>query len=744
MKHIKRERPQKQPNSIPKRQQNSTYCAYCGAQIPTNHKDCVICGTARGQLPEHAAPERSDIMWSEKVGTTQGMYKSRRRLTVIAIIMVFVFVISGTGVAAFQYFSHQFTVTQYAAYNSVIYQTGSTLKINIPTLPQPITVSESFKDAGRLSAQTSHDRRFIAYLENRTTTNSAGTLKLLDLIRLDEGSPYLRESVAIMSDIVDYRFLPRSDRIFYLTSSGDLFLCDYSSLKNIFQMGERVYMTHLDSNVRGIGDIDNNFLLYYKGDFANTQTWNDNQQTETGTPFDLFIANFNSDDISPTQIAEDVYRVVDSTRDFERIIYTCRTRSAPLTLYDVFAFNRRENQSVQLVRSARHIVDANANSSKVFYLSPAEEVLTFKDLFDDDTAESDQLITEPLLEDFGLGSPEELEALDPAIVDARYELYDQAFQKYAKKLDRDQLRRELRTGLRDFLQNNYLSFELYYADSTEATLLADHIYNRGNDITALVDGNVETGMLVYSRGERDSLQRTVLSELSADDLQTLLQTKLDVIPYLSESMLEGLWYHKIGSEPVEIFLESGARYLDRYFLTNDSNGIYFSSMSTYNSGVGTLYYSSLSPTEAGQVVHVDEDVTDYIGIGGAPNVGLFYRKLTRGAPTMRDILIASAGSARVIATETLADTDAHLLGANNNVLAYYRMAEHQSPHQLYLYFDQEKFIGGSINDLALYDPETIYLLYGAGNSHELFLYSSGETTLLDQGINNFEFLALPN
>ena len=751
MKHINRKPPPKQNSPAqPARHSDGIYCAYCGAQIPKNHTSCLICHTERGQSPQHKAPD--DILrWGESVGTAHGLYQGRRYVTIIAIIMLFVFVISGTGVAAFQYFGHQYTVAQYAANNSALYRVDNTLKINIPALPQPITISEEFASGAGLAAQTSHDRRFIAYLENREPIDSrAGTLMLLDLIRLDNNSPHMREDIAVMTDVVDYRFLPRSDRIFLLTKLGDLYLCNYSSMKNLVQMGERVQMQQLDSDVRGIGDINGNHLLYYKGERATTTTWGDNLEAENGTPFDLFIVNFNAENIAPALIAEGVYRVEDSMRDFERIVYTRRTRSAPLTLYDVFVFHRKDGQSTRLVQDARHVVDASANRSAIFYLSPSEETLGFKDFFDDDMVNSDQLLTEPLLADYDLDSPEELDALDPAIVDERYNRYDIAFQRYVRKLDRDQLRREFRSELRDFLQNDYLSFRLYHANAISTTLLDENIYNHDGDITALVNGDVEAGHLLYSRGERETLQSVRMSELFEDDISELLLGDFDLRQQLSDNMLEGLIYRNVSAstalvntEEIEIFLESGTRNLDRYFLTNDGKGLYFSSMGSHGSQLGTLYYSSLLPGEIGQVVHLDEDVTDYIGTGAASGSGLFYRKLSRGSGAMLDICVANAGTTSVLAASTLPDTDAMLLGEGNDVLTYYRVSENNAQNQLYLYSGQERFIGGAVTDLALYNPDTIYLRRGLGAQQELFLYHLGEMKLIDEKITDTAFLALP-
>jgi hypothetical protein len=327
--------------------------------MPVGEHICLICGAAIPSVKSGGEQE-----WSHRLKTPRFMRGSGRRITVLGLILMLTLLLCASGVAVYEYFTHQNIVAQYTAEQAVLFQTGDTLQISIPgqagvsVITTNYQVARGIRRTAPLSAQSSADNRFIAYLNNRERTPAGdyrGNLYLLDLILLNEGLEE-NEGALLKEGVIDFRFLPGGDSILYLTQEGDLLLCDYSPLTNPLQMMGRIREWQLDSGVSGIGVIDGRYLLYYKGAQTNTSTWKENMETETGNPFDLYLINLESEDPDPVRVDTGVYRVLDTMREFERAVIKKRTRMPPLAMYDVFVFHRRDELSVQIARDARHVV----------------------------------------------------------------------------------------------------------------------------------------------------------------------------------------------------------------------------------------------------------------------------------------------------------------------------------------------------------------------------------------------------
>ncbi|MCL2069055.1 MAG: hypothetical protein FWH00_04065 [Oscillospiraceae bacterium] len=719
--------------------------------MPVGEHACIICGAERGGVPVIPSVKSGGAQdWAAKLLTEGGMRRSGRRITALGVMLIFLFLICGSGVFAYEYFTHQNMIEQYTAEEAVLFRTGGTLQINIPGLGGASVITNNYSAGAAvrqmppLKADSSGDSRFIAYLNNRVITGKRdykGDLYLLDLVLLNESGEE-NEGILLREDVVDFWFLPRGDSILYLTQDGDVYICDYSLLKNpLLVVGVRTREILIDSGVSGIGAVDDRYLLYYKGASANTFTWRDNMETETGRPFDLYIINIEDEDRSPVLVDTRVYRVEDTMRELERIVFTKRTHIAPLVSYDVFVFHRREGLSIQIARGARHVVDASAAMAAVLCLSPSEEELRFRDLFDDDMLDYDQDLEQPQWSDYAPGEDVDIYELDPAVLDEIENRWSMDWQLYEEKLARDHLRRSLRANIRDFLQDNYLSFGLFYTDGESTVKLADQIYNRGDDITALAWGSVERGIALYVRGEREGIRRIPMSELDYDQVVELEYEGLDIMRHLTAGMPDILWYHGAGEEPIEVFAESGARQISRFLMVGE--GIYFSVLWEYLSESGTLYYTSVSGEGMGSVVYLDENVTDYTGLSGAGRTSLVYRKVMRGEPGSRDISLAAWGSARVIAQGTDPHEDVLILGENADIFAYYRAPEAQNVRELYINGRQERFIAQSIVRLGLYNEDFIYLMREYAADTSLYLYRMGEFEVVSENVDDAVFFGLP-
>jgi hypothetical protein len=682
--------------------------------------------------------------------TAREMRRAGRRITALGLILALVLVLGGSAVGVFEYFTYQHIVSQYKAHEAALFRVGSSLLINIPGLPEPELITDEYRVSGSvrrgdsLHAKSSYDSRFIAYLNNIRTMSRqglAGDLFLLDLVLLSEESES-NDGALISTDVVDFRFLPRSDRMLYLTQDGDLILCDYAGMLTPLRMMGRTRERLIDTGVSGIGEIDGRYMLYYKGDSpTGACTWQENMETETGRPFDLYIVNFEDENPEPSLVAEGVYRVDDYMREFERVVFTKRTRMPPLAMYDVYVFHRRDARSVLIARDARHIVDASAARASVLCLAPSEETLSFRDIIDDDMVLFDQELQEPYWPDYAPDDDIDVSRLDPAVLDEIYALYDEAQLRYEEKLARDQLRRVLRTDIRNFMQNNYLSFGLFYTDGENTVKLADQIYNRGGDVSALAWGDIEAGVALYVRGEREDMRSVLMSELEYEQVLELGGGQLDVMRYLSMNMPDILWEHKFGEAPREVFAESGARQISRVLMVGE--GIYFSVLQGAIDEPGTLYYTAVSGESAGAVVYLDEHVTEYIGLWGADKASLAYRKITRGMPSGRDISVATGGSARTIAQGTYPYSPVLLLGENADVFAFYRRQDIHSPNELYISREFERFIAQGVSEVGLISEELIYLLREGADAN-LDLYRINEITRVSTNVDAVMFLGLQN
>ena len=735
----------------------NTPCSYCGALVPFGSHVCIICGAGRGHKPAvpsvKSGPEKT---WDFKnSGTAGDMRRPWRRLTAFLMAAVMLLVLSGGGVAFHEYTSYLQIVSTYTSSEAILFTSEDSLYIYFPALGEPRAIAEvsSAMRLGRspLTADASADQRFVAYLNSRSISPNhewMGDLYLLDLASLSAVGDESAGGLHLASNVVYFRFLPGSDRLLLLTSGGDLYLYDYSALKEPFRvLGPEalrgvtaVQIRHLDRDVRGIGSVSGRYLLYYKGESANTLTWQESVNSDIGNPFDLYIINLENELATPIQIAQRVHRVHDSTGEFERIIFTQRTRPMPQVSHDVHVFHRSSGESELLASGVRHVVDTSAALAAALVLLPSDETLSFRDIINDDLHDSDFAMSMPHWQDYIPPPPEDDENFEGYTEEQLEEFFlefDRDFALYEQMLAREWMRRSLRDDLRSAMQRSNLSFTLEYVTSADSLRIADRIYNRGEDISALVWGDIESGDVLFVRGERESLRQITMSELTHEQVLYLTENELDIARHLTEHMPEILWHTQIGGEARELFIESGTRQISRFLMVG--GGVYFSVMHGYMSPLGALYFTDL--TGSGSVLYLDEYVVGYIGIAGTRGESLVYRRVTFGNIYSHDIMIATNGGAVMAVTLACPDTPILLLGDNDDIIAFNRTSQSGESSGTYIFTNgQERFISYSISDMTLHSSGLIYFIrYGRVSG--LYVYRAGETTRLEGNIVDAVFLS---
>ena len=729
-------------------------CQYCGALIPSGAGTCIICGAEHGHEPAISLSKSdSEKNWdTKKVGTSKAMRRPARRLVAFAMAIVILLAISGGGVAFYGYISYLGIVSAYTSSGAVMFHSDGMLQIYFPALGEPRVIADVSHAMQRghapLKADNSADLRFVAYLNKQNLNQNLeweGNLYLLDLPVLSMGDDERVGGVHLAGNVVYFRFLNSGDRLLLLTSAGDLYLYDYSALKEPFRvLGPealrniaRVQTRLLDSDVRGIGMVDGRYLLYYKGQSANIQTWEQNLNSETGDPFDLYLINLENESAAPAMVGQDIYRVKDNTGEFERIVFTRRTRMPPLAEYSVYVFHRGSGQSERIADGVRHVVDASAAQSAVLALMPSEETLSFRDLINDDLHESDFAMRMPHWEDY---IPEgiDIEDLDYDERDQLFIAFDKDFILYEQMRARETMRPSLREHLREFMLRNDLSFNLELIGPDGSLRISDRIYNRGDDLPALAWGNIESGDILYVRGEREALRQIVMSELTHEQVLELTESKLGVMRHLTEHMPEIFWHTRIGGDSRELFMESGARQIARFLMAGD--GIYFSVLQSYRAELGTLYYTFAAGN--GAVLYLDEDVAGYIGLSGPQGEWFVYRMVTFGVPYSHDILLSTRGSPVLIATGVCPYSPVKLLGDNAQIIAFFRTDESGGNPGLYIYANgHERFIARDISYLHLYSNNLIYLTRQQGRNMVLYIYQAGQITLLGDRVADAVFFS---
>ena len=732
--------PDKEPHpiTVSARSTGQKACKNCGALMPHGNHDCVVCGSKGGEKQQKEKQSTDAPTWIESLADPVDVRKGKRIPAVFGLLVAVVLAISGTGVAAKEYFAYQRLISLYTAQGAILYrQDDARLKIALPTIRTPLTIGGYLGESAPVSAEQSSGGRFLAYMNNQRQDTSTerwlGDLYLLDLILLDGTSE--KEGRLLFGDVVDMRFSSRRDYLACVTADGNLMLCDYSAMKDIVRVDPPISSQLIDTEVKGIAGFDGRHLLYFKGDGVAPHTWIANNEGDSGQGLNLYHTVLGEDGTPPVLVGEGLYAIADSTREYDSIIYTKRTRAMPLPLYDVYHYQQRTGQSTRLAAGVRSLVDADASKGAVLYLSPSEETLTFKDLFEDDMLESDNLIQEPdpvaygIIDQYG----NELTGIDPIELDELYEKFDADYDAYLLKAERDRLRRYIREELRNFTRSNYLSFKLLYTTGGQTSSLSDHIYNWHGDAKWLARGVVEKSYVLFARGDRASMERRLLSGMSEADIKDVLNNPYPVFQVLAQTMPQVLVYGSPGGEMQEIFTESGHRYLTRFAFTAQEDGFYFSSVERQNQ-IGSLYYVTVGSNMADRVLYVDEDVSGIIGVS---NNGLFYQKIIRGAFSSRSICQASRSQTRVIAAQTDSIDDARLVGENSDILLFSREDTAKNNRRLYLYDTQERYISQEVEEFVFISPELMYLIRSDGQGRRILcIYDNGEIITLDTDVED--------
>ena len=734
----------------------NTPCSYCGALVPFGVHVCIICGARRGQEPAISSIKSGfEKAWDSKhVSTPKVMRRPARRMAAFLMAIAVLLVLSGGGVAFREYTAYLQIVSTYTSSEAVLFTGEDNLYIYFPALgyPRAVTEATSAMQLGRapLAVDSSADRRFVAYLSSRAISPNRewmGDLHLLDLASLSAAGDEFAGGLHLASNVVYFRFLSVGDRLLVLTSGGDLYLYDYSALKEPFRvLGPEalrgvtaMQIRRLDSGVRGIASVSGRYLLYYKGEGANTLTWEQSLEGSAAIPFDLYIINLDNELAPPIESARGIHRMYDNFGEFERFIFTRHVRTSPQVTFDVFVFHRNTGESELLAAGVRHVVDTNAVNSAALVFIPSDETISFRDIINDDLQESDFAMSMPHWQDYIPPPPVEDEYFEGYTEEQLEEFFldfDRDFALYEQMLAREWMRRALRDDLRGAMQRTNLSFTLEYVSSAGSFRIADRIYNRGDDISALAWGDIESGNVLFVRGERESLRQITMSELTHEQVLYLTDNELNITRHLTEHMPEILWHVRIGGESRELFIESGSRQISRFLMIGE--GVYFSVMQGYMSTLGALYFTDL--TGNGAVLYLDEYVSDYIGLGAPRGGALVYRRVTFGNTYSRDIMIATDGGAVMAATLTCPDTSVEILGENSDIIAFARTSQSTRIPGTYIFVNgQERFISYSISEMTLHSADLIYFIR-QDQASGLYVYRAGEITRLDDNVVDAVFL----
>lgn len=749
-------------------------CRVCGAVLPADVKSCLICGTSRGKSipprsykPYSATPNEGN----SQVLNVADVRKDRRLPRVAAMLLSLLLVVSGLLVGGVEYISYQGLLRKYSTAGALLYSGKEGLKITLPSLEQPLSIAEGYhSDDGLVRASSARDNRHIAYL-GESSTGGENALYLLNLINLDESVDAPREGIQVTEDAVTgFRFFPGKDWLAYLTDQGELYLCDYSSFLS-FLTKSRLHLYRLDEGVKGIAATSDGKLLYYKGASAGLDTLEGNPLDGYGSGVDLYVLRAEeaiAGKVSPALVDEGVYTLLDYTEELDSFCYIKQRQGGKRSRYDVYltaveyADEGASSANVgnkQIAEGVWRVVDADAATGDLLYLSPEMEALTYEDLLEDDKAFSDRLMADPLegtgeettLEDAEWveaeeqgTETEELPATSIAWVDG--DRQDATVRQYEEKLLRDMFRPKFQDALASYQRVRDVSFRLLYysGENGERKQLSQGIFKLGEE-PPLIQASLEEDYVLYSSRDILSMRRPKLSDFSMPQLDEFVSEPIDMAAFLSTYLRDSLILSAPRAGTTQrVFTESGSRSLGGFFIPPNGEDLFFYSYPDYGSPAGILYQSSIAGGQVGNVVYIDEDVGRVIGVAGAPNTGVIYQTLSRDDPPERSLYNRTPEGIVEIAYDTAPGKLAALVGARRNTLLFYRdYDEAAGAGDLYLYVEEEQLIAERVKGYFFRDDGSLFVAQLESDGQlRLNSYDSTGLHLIEEDVEGYHYFPM--
>lgn len=346
------------------------------------------------------------------------------------------------------------------------------------------------------------------------------------------------KGVKIASGVTSFSIEPNGKFVTY--KKGDR-LC-YTDLKNDRTISSDVNSYYMSEDYK--------MIMYYKDS-------------------DLYLCRADKKS-EPEKVDSDVSRIVSDERDYQKIYYIKNE-----ALY-VKEYGKDK------IKITNDVSDAEVIDGTAFVTKADEVKKSFKDLFDDDCAQSDSQMEEPDYDDFRIEDEESFFGYK-----TDYDAYYDARDKYNEKKQRD--------NIREYYEENpqtITTYTLYKINKNEAEKLDDNFISCDLDDRILLKGSSEDNGGKIKLSEIDDMYdaREKISELSEN-----VETDM----YILKSNGKFIKADSIDKDADDLRISDDGKYL--YCIENKGK----------NSDLGTLNRYEIGSTSLGKKTKIRDDVSDY-------------------------------------------------------------------------------------------------------------------------------------
>lgn len=302
------------------------------------------------------------------------------------------------------------------------------------------------------------------------------------------------------------------------------------------------------------------------------------------------------------KLASDITNVYHIDEKFETIYYT---KAGAL-------YKQVENDDAEKIASDVYSVPVVYDSGELYYVTGASQNASLLDYVEDDMLESDAAITAPTKpvkpeypSYYNYDTYAEYNAARDAY-SAEIEKYNDAYAKYLEKysiyqskLDRDELRNDLKNA--SFLG---AAHSLYYYDGDESVLLSD-TYNTYSEYAQ------DAAVMVFSSYNQTKVEKVKLSEV----------TTVYEVQSMVEATLTSSYSYYVATADKTTLVD--CEKVLRFRVDNDGESIYF--INGDNDEEGNLYYIAVSGNDVSKPEYFDNNVYIYSCYFAAPGKFLYYK-----------------------------------------------------------------------------------------------------------------------
>ncbi|WP_054954847.1 zinc ribbon domain-containing protein [Paenibacillus dakarensis] len=557
------------------------FCSKCGASVSSEAGFCGACGNAIHKnkseievLPVKVEQDNSEVSATSEIavqhepvlpGLTGGGEEVRYLKFLKRYRTAFAGVLGAAILAAVLYFAVMPLLFQEKE-EPVIFMGNNELFLHIPSQKEPVELSRrllvddedeeewdnygSYYGYNQMIGQIvkiSEDKSKLFFI-NRIKNEGTANLYYRDLKKKasswkDEQAVNLATNISSLEGN-GFTISSTGQEVLYVKRNND----EYKGKLYLHNLSDE---TVIDTRVTNYWYADAKSVIYY--------TKRDDNEEQN-----LYVVNTSKLD-DKIKVDSNVNNIVQFDSSNGNIYYTKNDSSKNVNSQTLYSKELNEDKE-KLISNIDSIVSDIKN--KQFYYTVAEEKeFELYSLVEDDMAESDGDIAEPLLSDYEslVNTPYtdywsgETYYEEELVTD--YDSYNIAYDIYSAKMSRDQLRQSLKE------ESVYdVSLSLYLFSEGKANKVTDGYYSNSFN-----DPGVKT--IFYSKNERGSMKKLYLSEIGgAEEVRSEYEQRLmqSTVTYMSSGQVHDTSFLKEGTAMSMAVLSSDEKQL--YFIeSTESN-----------------------------------------------------------------------------------------------------------------------------------------------------------------------------